>query len=124
MLIGRRLCAYVEIETVFIFDASRIVGTCDRRGFSARCPCIGMKEMERCGTTLLSSVYYPLSMRCAMHTLFQMFSLIFCATASALWLVQQASSRWLLVVSSQRAIEPCSASDGHSTHRQAVEHDP
>jgi len=58
-------------------------GGCDRRGFYARCPCIGMKEMERCGTTLLSYAYYPLSICCAMHTLFQMF---FPATASALWL--------------------------------------
>ncbi len=81
-------------------------GGCDRRGFSARCQCIGMKETERYGTTLLSSAYHSLSMRCAVHTLFQMFSLIFCATASALWLARQASGRWPFVVSSQRAIEP------------------
>jgi hypothetical protein len=99
-------------------------GGCDRRGFYARCPCIGMKETERCGTTLLSSAYYPFSICSALHTLFQMFSLIFCSTASALWLVQQASGRWPLVVSSHRAEEHVVHTTGFRHTNTAAEQDP
>ncbi len=81
-----------------------------------------VKKTERYGTTLLSYAYYPFSMRSAMP---DVLSLIFCATASALWLVQQASSRLAFgcqFSTSNRTTYKCR--DGYSTHRQRVEHDP
>jgi len=51
-------------------------GGCDRRDFSERRQCIGTKETERCGTTLLSSALLP-SLYAAHRILFQMFSQIF-----------------------------------------------
>jgi len=46
-------------------------GGCDRRSFYARCPCVGMQELEaeRCETSLLPHACYSLSM-CVLHTSF------------------------------------------------------
>ena len=91
-------------------------GGCDRRGFYARRPCVGMQAMEWYGTSLLLHACYSLSM-CVLHTLLLLdlpFQRLACACAL------QASLRPLaFVVSSQRVAEPCSASTSIHTHGRA-----
>ena len=69
----------------------RVTGAVSMRSVSAS----ARRRLDRCGTILLSSAYYPLSICSAMHTLFQMFSLIFvqrlvrfglCSKQAAVWL--------------------------------------
>ena len=95
-------------------------GGCDRRGFYARCPAIGMKGADRLGASLPLHACHSLSM-CMIRTYFSLLFSIFSATASARfgWLACEPAAVGF-VLSSQRVAEPCSASTSIHIHKASV----
>jgi len=82
----------------------------------ARCPCIGIKETERCGTTLLSYACYSLDV-CDTHS-FPDVRPIFVQRLVRFGLQGEPAAVGLCRQFSSR-VEPCSASMGVRQHQDS-----